>query len=76
MDAFWMMLLKPVIAISFFTLIIAPITWAAWKLIPDGPLKWKLFDSTLLERHRWKTTCGIILFYVVFFACMSLYFNP
>ena len=74
MDAFWVMLLKPLIAIAFFTLIIAPLTWLAWKIIPDSKIKWKLFDTTLLERHRWKTTFGILMFYVVFFAGMS-WFN-
>jgi len=39
----WALLLKPFAAFAFMALVVAPISWFLFKLIPDGKLKIFLF---------------------------------
>lgn len=39
------LLLKPLIALAIMVLIVLPIKWLFWKLIPEGKLKRVLFFS-------------------------------
>ena len=42
---FWTLLFKPLILIGLFLFIIYPLKWIAWKLIPEGKIKDRLFKE-------------------------------
>ena len=67
MDTFWLMLLKPFATLVLFLGIVMPASWVLSKMIPNGRIKAVLFDTSLLERHRWKSTVGILLLMVLIF---------
>lgn len=41
--------LKPLVYFVLFVLVVAPITWVLWRLIPDAPLKVFLFQTRNTE---------------------------
>lgn len=41
----WAALLKPIGLLIFFGLVVFPIKWVLWKLIPDGRIKQILFKK-------------------------------
>lgn len=67
MDLALMVVLRPLIYLVLFAGVIYWVMRLVWKVLPDSKFKRFIFDSTLQERHPWKT--GLFR-WAVFFAIL------
>jgi len=75
----WAIALRPLVYFVLFVLVIAPITWLLYKIIPPGRFKIFLFKvrtgDHASRRDKLIITLAVIGFYILFFGSMGWYMS-
>lgn len=74
----WVVALRPLAFALLFAVVVAPITWLLYKIIPNGRLKVLLFKIRIGEhtsrRDKVIMTLAVIGAYVILFAAIGFYY--